>query len=51
VTPPSRVNRLARRDVDDCGTHLEPGVAGDFLGRVDIILAQIGQKDVLAPAA
>lgn len=43
-----RVDRCARGDIDDSGAHLEPGVAQDFCGRIDVMLAQISQQDALA---
>jgi len=37
------VDRRAGGDVNDGGAHLEPGVAEDFRGSIDVIPAQITQ--------
>jgi hypothetical protein len=44
------VDRLARRHVDGCGGHLEPGVEHHLCRGGSVLVVQVGQYDVLAGA-
>ena len=45
-----RMNRFARRDIDDSGAHFKSCIAENFCGSISIIPAQISQQDVFARA-
>ena len=45
-----RMDRFARGHVDGRDAHLVPGVAQDLRRGVGVLLAQVGQQDMLADA-
>jgi hypothetical protein len=43
-----RSNRRARGHVDVCGAHVETGIAKGSCRNIRVVIAQVGQQDMLA---